>query len=137
MVFWLAIFGMVCWGIAPVFAKVGLRNVNPAAGLALRTLLAAGLVGSWVGMTGSFATLKEIPGPSWVLIGIEAILATLIGDLAYYAAIKYGEVSLVSVIMASSPLVTMLCASIFLGEQITVFRVIGSCLVMLGIVMLI
>ncbi|MEN6348427.1 MAG: EamA family transporter [Syntrophomonas sp.] len=136
MVFWLAVFGMICWGIAPIFAKMGLRNVNPIAGLTLRTILAAGLVSSWVGITGGFGLLKAIPPMSWLLIGIEAILATLVGDWAYYAAIKHGEVSMVSIIMASSPLVTMLFASVFLGEHITILRVVGACLIVLGILML-
>ncbi len=136
MVFWLAVFGMICWGIAPIFAKIGLRDVNPIAGLTLRTILAAGLVSSWVGITGSLGSLKAIPSMSWLLIGIEAILATLVGDWAYYAAIKHGEVSMVSVIMASSPLVTMLCASVFLGEHITIIRVAGACLIIIGILML-
>lgn len=137
LVFWLAIFGMVCWGIAPLFAKLGLRNVSPASALALRTLLAACLVGSWVGFSGNLGNIKQIPAMSWLLIGIEAILATLVGDLAYYAAIKYGQVSMVTVIMASSPLVTMLCASVFLGEHITVLQVFGACLIILGISMVI
>lgn len=137
MVFWLAIFGMICWGIAPIFAKVGLTNVNPLAGLALRTMIAAGLVTSWVGFTGTFAQLKSVSLNSWVLIGIEAVLATLIGDLAYYAAIKKGEVSMVTVIMASSPLVTMLCATIFLGEHITAWRAIGASLIIIGIILII
>jgi len=136
VVFWLAVFGMICWGIAPIFAKIGLRDVNPIAGLTLRTILAAGLVSSWVGITGSLGSLKAIPSMSWLLIGIEAILATLVGDWAYYAAIKHGEVSMVSVIMASSPLVTMLCASVFLGEHITIIRVAGACLIIIGILML-
>jgi Predicted membrane protein len=127
---------MICWGIAPIFAKIGLRDVNPIAGLTLRTILAAGLVSSWVGITGSLGSLKAIPSMSWLLIGIEAILATLVGDWAYYAAIKHGEVSMVSVIMASSPLVTMLCASVFLGEHITIIRVAGACLIIIGILML-
>lgn len=136
MVFWLAVFGMICWGIAPLFAKVGLKNVSPVYGLALRTLLAAILVGSWVGVSGNLATFKTIPAISWLLIGIEAVLATLVGDWAYYAAIKHGDVSMVSVVMASSPLVTMLCASMFLGEHITLLRVVGACLIVLGILML-
>lgn len=136
MVFWLAIFGMICWGIAPIFAKVGLSNVNPMAGLTLRTLIAAGLVSSWVGMSGSFTQVRHIPIDAWILLAAEAILATLIGDLAYYAALKRGEVSVVSVIMASSPLVTMICATIFLGEHITALKVIGAGLIILGIILI-
>lgn len=137
MVFILSIFGMICWGIAPIFAKIGLNNVNPLAGLAIRTMLAAGLITSWVAVSGNVSQIRHIPFNSWVLIAIEAILATLVGDLAYYAAIKKGDVSMVSIIMSSSPLVTILCASIFLGEKITLMRVAGSVLVILGIVLVI
>ncbi|MGR6836906.1 EamA family transporter [Syntrophomonas erecta] len=136
IVFLLAIFGMICWGIAPIFAKVGLIGVNPLAGLVIRTLIAAGLVSSWVALSGSFSLVRNIPVNSWILLAIEAILATLVGDLAYYAAIKKGEVSFVSVVMASSPLVTMLCATIFLGEQITATRVVGASFIILGIILL-
>lgn len=137
MVFVFAIFGMICWGIAPIFAKIGLNNVNPLAGLTLRTLFAAGLITSWGTISGSIVQVKNIPFNSWVLIAIEAILATLIGDLAYFAAIKRGDVSMVAIIMSSSPLVTIVCAAIFLGEQITFWRIVGAGLVILGIVLVI
>jgi transporter family protein len=123
----MALFAMVCWGVAPIFAKLGLNNVNPMAGLVLRTMMPACLVTSWVGFSGSIEQLKGIPLNSWVLIGIEAILATVVGDLAYYAAIKNGDVSVVSIIMSVSPLVTMICASIFLGEPLTSWRIMGAC----------
>lgn len=137
MVFLLAIFGMICWGIAPIFAKIALENVNPIAGLTLRTLLAASVVSTWMVIGGSFTQVKDIPFKSWILIAVEAILATLIGDLAYFAAIKRGEVSLVTIIMSSSPLVTILFAAIFLGEKITFIRFIGAALIILGIVLVI
>jgi bacterial/archaeal transporter family protein len=137
MVIMLAVAGMICWGIAPIFAKIGLKNVNPLAALTLRTIFAASLVLSWVLIDGTVTQVRHIPRSSWLLIGIEAILATLVGDLAYFAAIKKGDVSLVTIIMSSSPLVTILCAVIFLGEQITLFRVIGAGFILCGIVLII
>lgn len=137
MVIWIAIFGMICWGIAPIFAKVGLRGVNPAAALIVRTMIAAVIVGSWMGMSGSLGSLLK--GLTWqasLLLGMEAILATIVGDLAYYTAIKYGDVSVVSIIMASAPLVTVVCAVLVLGETITIWKVLGACYVMLGILLL-
>lgn len=136
MVFWIAFFGMVCWGIAPIFAKVGLNDVNPVAGLMLRTMLAAGLVGGWVGCSGGFEQLKGIPLQSWLLIGIEAVLATLVGDLAYYTALKDGDVSMVSIVMSSSPLITLICASLFLGEPLTSWRVLGACYIIFGMILI-
>lgn len=138
MVIWIAIFGMICWGIAPIFAKVGLRGVNPAAALILRTMFAAVIVITWVAMSGSFGDLlKGFTWKSGLLLGMETILATVVGDLAYYTAVKYGDVSVVSLIMASAPLVTVICAVLLLGESLTIWKVLGACYVMLGILLLI
>jgi transporter family protein len=137
MVIFLALFGMVCWGIGPVFAKIALKNIDPVAGLVLRTIFAASVVSGWVILSGSFSKVSSIPASSWWLIGIEAMLATIVGDLAYYAALKKGDVSLVTIIMSSSPLVTIICAVLFLGEKITLMRAIGAVLVILGIILIV
>jgi len=136
MVIFLALFGMICWGIAPVFAKVALKNIDPVAGLVLRTIFAASVVSGWVIVSGSFSKVSSIPASAWWLIGVEALLATLVGDLAYYAALKKGDVSLVTIIMSSSPLITILCAMLFLGEQITITRLFGAALVIIGIILI-
>ncbi|KNF07718.1 putative transporter, EamA-like family [Gottschalkia purinilytica] len=136
MVFWLSIFGMICWGIAPVFAKVGLNNLNPLPGLIIRTLMAAGFIVGFLGFNGNMQQIKSLPFNTWFLIAIEALLATLVGDLAYYAAIKKGDISVVTIIMSSSPLVTMLVSTIFLGEQLTPSRILGASLVIAGIIII-
>ena len=133
----ISIFGMICWGIAPIFLKLGINNINPLYALVFRTIVAAGLVSGWMLFTGGYNHIKAIPFNAALLLTCEAILAALIGDLAYYAAIKKGDVSMVSVIMASSPLVTMICATIFLGEHITLLRILGASLVVVGIVLLV
>lgn len=137
MVILLALFGMVCWGIAPIFAKLALKGIDPTAGLVLRTIFAASVVSGWVLLSGSFSKVSRIPASAWWLIGIEALLATLVGDLAYYAALKKGDVSLVTIIMSSSPLITILCSVLFLGEQMTMIRIIGAGLVVLGIILIV
>ena len=137
VVFLLALSGMVCWGIAPIFAKIALKNIDPLSGLVLRTIFAASVVSGWVIVSGSFSKVTSIPSGSWWLIAVEALLATLVGDLAYYAAIKKGDVSLVTIIMSSSPLITILGAVLFLGEQITLLRMVGASFVILGIILII
>ncbi|MFW5647625.1 MAG: EamA family transporter [Candidatus Alkaliphilus sp. MAG34] len=137
MVFWIAIFAMVCWGIAPVFAKVGLDNLDPLPGLIIRTLTASIFALGSMGFEGSISKMKNITFITWVFIAIEALLATFIGDLAYYAAIKKGDISVVTVIMSSSPLVTILMSIIFLGEQVTMIRIIGAGLVVVGIMLIV
>lgn len=72
MVYWLAIIGMICWGIAPIFAKMGLGHVNPMAALVLRTLMAAGMVTAWVGVSGSLGQVNQIPLNSWTLLAYRS-----------------------------------------------------------------
>ncbi|HEX3010490.1 MAG TPA: EamA family transporter [Syntrophomonadaceae bacterium] len=133
MVIWLALLGMICWGIAPIFAKLGLQNINPSTGLLLRTMIAVVLVSTWMGVSGGITQFKQITLQQSFLIAAEAILATVLGDLAYFAAIKAGDVSVISMIMAASPLVTMIGAAFFLEEPITVFKCLGAGYIILGI----
>ena len=136
IVFWLSIFGMICWGIAPVFAKLGPEDLDPIAGLIIRTLTAACFVIGFMGLRGAEDVVQQFKNmtiKTWAFITIEALLATLIGDLAYYAAIKRGNVSIVATIMASSPLVTMLLSVIFLGEDVNMYKIFGAILIIVGI----
>lgn len=134
MVFLLAFIGMTCWGIAPLFVKLGLKDVNPLMGLAVRTTFTLIVISSIMFINGSIYSLKNISSTALILLAVEAIFATLIGDLAYFAAIKRGAVSLVTIIMASSPLITIICSILFLDEQITFSRITGAVLVIIGII---
>ncbi|MCX7773568.1 MAG: EamA family transporter [Clostridia bacterium] len=137
MVFVLAIIGMICWGVAPVFVKTGLRDVNPLVGLSIRTFFTAAFLLSWMIINGSISQLKIVSTNSILLLCIEALFATLIGDLAYFAAVKRGSASLVTIIMSSSPLITIICSVAFLGEKLTIGRIIGSLFIITGIVLVI
>lgn len=136
-VFFLAIFGMICWGLAPVFGKLGLSKADPLAGLALRTYLSTGLLTVFIILSGKWVHIREIPKQSYVYIGIEGVLATLVGDLAYYAALKYGEVSFVTLIMSSSPLVSIIASCWILNEQITLTKFIGAVLILAGLTLVV
>lgn len=133
MVFLLAFFGMICWGIAPIFAKIGLSKVDPLVGLAMRTYLSAALLTIWLLPKGTLTLIKTIPLKSVIFLGIEGLFATLLGDLAYYAALKYGEVSFVTLVMSCSPIISILTAVIFLKEQISLIRLIGTAFIIFGL----
>ena len=60
--------------------------------------------------------MKSIPLNSWILIGIGSYLATLVGDLVYYWAIKKGCIRCI-IIMSLAPLINYGLATIFLGHH--------------------
>ena len=60
--FWFAILGAVCWGIAPLFGKVGLRGVNFLDGLVARTAITLLFVSGIFICRGVFTNLVSFPG---------------------------------------------------------------------------
>jgi bacterial/archaeal transporter family protein len=135
VVLFYAFLAMVCWGLAPLFGKMGLNGVNPAAALSLRTLIAATFVASWVIGTRGYSEMLQIPFLLWVFIAIEALLAALLGDLAYFFALKYGNINVVTLILACAPLVTMLANYLFLGDAATWRQLFGALFITFGLLL--
>lgn len=132
-----AFIGMICWGIAPIFAKTGLRGLNPLVGLSVRTFFTAAVLLAWLVIGGYMAQLKAVSQRAIILLVAEAVFAMLIGDLAYFSALKYGSASIVMLIMACSPLVTIICSVLLLHERITMTNLIGGCLAIIGLILII
>lgn len=129
-----AFLGMLCWGLAPLFGKLGLYSVNPVTALSLRTIIAGTLVMGWLIASRGIYQFFQIPPIFWALIGIEAVLATLLGDLAYFAALKKGNINDVTLILSCAPLITMLLSYLFLNEMITNYQLIGAAFITVGLV---
>ncbi|BAS25902.1 transporter [Limnochorda pilosa] len=131
-----ALFGAACWGIAPIFGKLGLRNVHPADGLAARSLVTLLFMAGWVLLGGRARQVCAISCRDWFFLGAEAFLATLAGDLAYYAALKWGAAGQAAVVLAASPLVTVGLSRWILHEEMHAHQVLGALLVVAGLVLL-
>lgn len=130
-----ALAGAICWGIAPLFGKVGLRGINPMDGLVARTIITTLLVTGVFIKRGGFMTLSIIPGRRWFYLAIEAFLATFAGDLGYYFALKKGAVGQTALIMASAPLISVWAGWFFLNEVFSPVKLVGAALIIIGIVL--
>jgi transporter family protein len=129
-----AFIGMFCWGITPLFAKLGLKEVDPKISLAIRTATTTIVLTGWIISDGSLVKISQVSTISLLFLIAEAIVATFIGDLAYFIAIKHGQVSLVAIILSCAPLVTILFSMLFLKEAVTITQIIGSLLIIGGII---
>ena len=130
-----ALFGMLCWGVAPLFGKVGLKSLDSITALVLRTLFAGTMVSAWVFLAPNFST-KNISPRTCFFIAAEAILATLIGDLSYFVALRRGNINDVTLIMSTSPLVTMILSYFFLSESVYLYHIIGAVLIIAGLILI-
>ena len=66
---------------------------------------------------------------------MEAFFATFIGDLAYYAAIKKGAIGQTSLILSTSPLITLWAGWFFLGEVLSPAKLCGAAFIIIGLVL--
>jgi len=131
-----ALLAMLCWGIGPIFSKLGLTKIEPFTALTIRMVAVAGIMILAGLITGKFSAVAQVNWRAASFIIGEGILAALLGQLAYYYAIKGGEVSLVSPLVAAFPLVTVVLALLFLGENPSVHKIVGAMLIIAGVVII-
>jgi bacterial/archaeal transporter family protein len=133
-----ALLAAACWGFAPIFEKTGLQSTkDPAVGVMIRSigvLLGTLLVAPFFPQLGS--KLAEVPMRGWVALILGGILASLVGQLFFYRALKWGEVSRVVPIGASYPLLACILGLLLFKEPLTAGKGLGVVLVMAGIYLL-
>ena len=133
-----AVLASFCWGFAPLFEKVGLRgNIDPAVGVLIRT------VGVLVGVVLIFPLIPKLSGRftdltprNWFFLSMGGLLASVVGQLCFYRALKMGEISKVVPIGASYPVLAFLLGILFFHESITWPKMVGIALVMSGVFLL-
>ncbi|MGM0441368.1 MAG: EamA family transporter [Elusimicrobiota bacterium] len=127
----------VFWGVAPIFGKMGLVNAQPGVALALRSFVVTVILFIWVGLTGKFSSMFSLTtSRSGLAIAAEGILASLLGHLAYYYALKSGSASKVVPITSAFPLVAMAVGILFLNEKLTFTSGLGGILIISGIILI-
>lgn len=137
-VFIFALIAAFFWGIAPIFGKLGLvKTEDPTVALAFRSFVISIILLVWAGVTTNIGQLVSLAtSKSGMFIAAEGIMASLLGHLAYYYAIKSGDVSKAVPITSSFPLFAVVVAILFLGEKLSITSVIGALLIVAGIILI-
>lgn len=129
-----AILSALVWGTAPLIFKLGLRGeIPPLVGIFFHNLTAAlfALLSMLLLREGFSYPLRDI-----AVISFGGFVSGFLGLLLYYKAIKVGEVSVVAPIVASSPLWASLFAFMLLGESFTLYKLVGTLLVVFGVILI-
>lgn len=134
MVFWLLIlFTVLVWGMAPILDKMALENANPFQGVVIRSAAIMLVLIVAVLASGKFREIVNTDTRSMLYFSGSGILAGLIGVATYYGALRLGQTSQVVPLASTYPMVAVLLSILFLNEQVTLPRVIGTLFVVLGI----
>ena len=121
------------WGMAAIFDKLALGKTSPFAGMMVRQFILTGIL-FMVGFgSGRLGNLMTLDGRTVLFFGLSGICGGAAGLWTYYHALRLGGASLVVPITATYPLITVLLSWLILQESLTVPRVIGTGLIVLGV----
>ena len=131
-----ALLSAVFAALTAIFAKAGLKDVNPDLATAIRTAII--LVITW-GIVFYKGLGNQVPGLSknnWLFLTLSAF-ATGASWLFYYRALQLGKVSEVSIIDKGSLVFTILLSFLFLKEPMTPRVLMAAGLIFAGMLVLI
>ena len=132
-----AILASLAWGCAPIVEKLGLAKLPVWAGLFYRSL--GVMFGALILFIFKYNEIKEAvtkDSTGWHLLAIGGFLASIIGQIFFYNALKAGEASRVVPLGATYPLISFILGIIFLKETMSMAKLGGLIFIILGAVLL-
>lgn len=125
----LALLSAFFAGITSILAKCGIRKTDSTFATAIRTGVVLIMSVFMVLIAGSFKTIGDITFKTWLFLILSG-LATGASWLCYFKALQLGDVNKVVPIDKSSVVLTLVFASIFLGEPMSFTK--GCCIVLIA-----
>ena len=131
----LALLVAFIWGINPIMEKLSLVKATPLTVMTIRFIMTSIVLTAITFYQGKFHELNNLDTKTYYYIIIPGILAG-VGLYIYFMALGKGESSKVVPIVATFPLFTAIYAFMFLKESITTPKIIGTLLIVTGLVIL-
>ena len=131
----LALIVAALWGLAPIFEKMSLQTMSPIFILSVRFFLVTALLVPFFISTNQVLMLPALNIKNMLLILIPGLLAVL-GIFLYFNALSGSSASKIVPLTAIYPLFTCFYAYIFLKEDFTSEKIIGTILIVAGVFIL-
>ena len=131
----LPLLASVLSGVSAIFEKLSVVDLSPLTVLTLRYLLMVPVLLVALYASGGYRELPTIDARTFGAILLPALLA--LGSLTlYFTALKGDVVSRVFPLTELGPLVAFVLAVLFLGEPWSLQRLLGTALVIAGVVLI-
>lgn len=128
-----ALLGAIMASLGTVFAKAGLKGVDPNLLTAIRGIVMAIIVSVAALSFGKFSmtAMQSLSGKQWLFVILSSVGGAL-SWIFFYQALSGGPTVTVTVLDKFSIVLTAILAVLFLSEAVTVQMWIGLSLVFLG-----
>ena len=134
--FFFAVLTAFILGVVPLMEKVGLGATSPSVGVIVRSfgILTGVIVFGF--LWSPWAVIRTLSLQSILLLAGGGFLASFLGQLAFYQALRAGAISQVTPVAGAYPLIAALLGWFVLREPLTAARVLGVICVVAGVVLL-
>ena len=134
-VFILWFLTILFWGITPIIEKIGLKSVEPLLALFIRTFSALIAIFLILLLSSSFNT-SSLNFKNVGILSLSGILSGFLGMFTYFSLLKAKNASQIVPLTSTYPLVATFLAIIFLKEELTLFKILGTIFIVVGIYLL-
>lgn len=145
--FILAVLTAIIWGTVPFFEKRGAADLTPTAAVFVRCAAASlGMLIAWIvslvwmakrpDMPSIFQTLRAAGWVPVLYMSAGALIGSVLGQFTNLAALRTGEISRISPVTASWPILTFAIGVLAFGEALTLHKIAGLALVVGGVVLM-
>ncbi|MDF2953319.1 MAG: Riboflavin transporter RibN [Thermodesulfobacterium sp.] len=123
---------IIFWGVSPVIEKFGLKDVQPLPALFIRTL--AALIGIFLALLlSSSVNLSSLNSKNIGMLSLSGIIGGFLGMFTYFSLLKAKNASQIVPLTSTYPLIATLLAVLFLKEELTLYKILGTIFVVIGI----
>ena len=121
--------------LTPIFAKIGVENINSDYATLIRTVVILLFAAAIVVATGQFQAPASISGRTYLFLVLSGI-ATGASWLCYFRALQLGNAAQVAPVAKLSVVLVAIFAVMFLGERLSALAWAGIVLVGTGAVLI-
>lgn len=129
------ILTILCWGSAPILEKYGLKELDPFSAVFIRSAAIFVMLLAAFGFSGKANVLFKTPLKTTLIFTASGFLAGLAGMWTYFKALKVAPSSKVVPLVATYPLITAVLSVIILREDFSWSRIIGTILIITGVLL--
>jgi bacterial/archaeal transporter family protein len=122
--------------LTTIFAKIGIENIDANLATAVRTVVIVLMAWGIVIAQGNISQLTTVSARTLVFLVISGI-ATGCSWIFYFQALQLGKAAQVAPIDKASVVMVIVFSAIFLHEPLTLKVILGSCLIVLGTLVLV
>lgn len=132
-----AVLAAVLYGLHQVFTKIAAERIGEGAGGLVVEVSAALTIGGYLLALGMLGRAAQKVSPSGIFYSVLTGLCVGLGTVAFFLLFqKGGPLTAVPGILAAGMAVTVLAGVLFLGESLSLSRLLGVAFSMAGLVLL-